>query len=120
MLATGLCELQDELDGSWRLQKLMAEQIRDAMPFFGEETIVAVILPLLWRSIQNGTPPVRAMAAKATMHCFRHIADSNLFTASVQKYYVGISSKTLSHRLRIVQIDAALEGIVVRHRSSSE
>eukprot|EP00188_Purpureofilum_apyrenoidigerum_P003058 Plantae.Rhodophyta-Purpureofilum_apyrenoidigerum.ctg31069.p1 GENE.Plantae.Rhodophyta-Purpureofilum_apyrenoidigerum.ctg31069~~Plantae.Rhodophyta-Purpureofilum_apyrenoidigerum.ctg31069.p1 ORF type:complete len:355 (-),score=46.20 Plantae.Rhodophyta-Purpureofilum_apyrenoidigerum.ctg31069:327-1391(-) len=101
------------VDGSWRLQEMIAVQLRRCMKSLGEDTICEVILPLMMRLIQQGMPPVRITAVHSVMHCLRNIADRNRLNNSVKEYYNQLSAPENPYRVRLSQMDAALEGMEV-------
>mmetsp|Transcript_12255 Transcript_12255/g.37381 ORF Transcript_12255/g.37381 Transcript_12255/m.37381 type:complete len:820 (+) Transcript_12255:360-2819(+) len=112
-LVKGLNQLKGMVDGSWRLQEMIAMQLRRCMSSLGEDTICEVILPLMWRLTQQGMPPVRMTAAQSIMHCLRNISDRNRFNNSVKEYYNQLGAPENPYRVRLSQMDAALEGMEV-------
>lgn len=113
LLVNGFNDLKAMVDGSWRLQEMIATQLRDSMDCYEEGTVAEVILPLVWKLVQQGMPPVRKVAAQTIVHCLRRISDKVLFEASVKKYYVSLASLTHPHRIRLAIVEAALEATEV-------
>ncbi|KAJ8903369.1 hypothetical protein NDN08_004477 [Rhodosorus marinus] len=110
LLLTGLSQLEGMVDGSWRLQEMICEQLKNCITLFDGPTIAGVILPLLWNLTQQGMPPVRESAAETIMHCLRNIDDKDLLNFSVKKFYIRLGSFENPYRIRLNLLDAAVEG----------
>lgn len=113
-----ICELLKNLnsliEGSWRLQEIVAKQISLCAHVFAPTLLFDDVLPVLYSMLEQGMPLVQNAAMNAIVRSLRYFDDVAMRNEAVETYWAQCAAYTQPYKVRIALIHGAVVGLEVR------
>jgi len=106
-----LNSLRVQIEGSWRMQELLVNQITKCVLAFPPKKIEEVVLPMLYSILEHGMPIVQKAAMKAIITSFLYFDDERMRQQAVRQFWASCANGKHSYKMRI----AMIEGAIIAH-----
>mmetsp|Transcript_36512 Transcript_36512/g.146009 ORF Transcript_36512/g.146009 Transcript_36512/m.146009 type:complete len:675 (+) Transcript_36512:760-2784(+) len=95
------------VEGSWRMQKLVSDQIAKCVQAFPPALIFEVIEPALFKILENGMPVVQNACMDAIVRSFAFFDNEIERDAALREFWCSCAHSEHPYRIRIAMIHGA-------------